>query len=101
MQKGKENLMSVHEQDAAKNLVGLITAKWSTSLIAAGAQLGIADILADGPKTASEIAERIESSPAMTYRLLRALASLQILKENDSKQFALAEMGQHLRTDTG
>jgi hypothetical protein len=51
------------------------------------AELRIADLLADGPKTAEELALTTTSHPRSLYRLLRACASLGIFSEDSDKRF--------------
>lgn len=68
--------------------------------IFAAVRLGIADVLADGPMTAAEIAERIDTHPAATHRLLRALAMQQIFTERADGTFELTSLAQALRADS-
>jgi hypothetical protein len=63
------------------------------------ATLGIADLLKDGLRTSDELAQATETHPATLYRLLRALAAVGILREDDDRRFALAPMGEQLRED--
>ena len=67
--------------------------------IHAGVELGIPDLLADGDRTAADLAESSGADPSALYRLLRALASLGILHEADGRRFSLTELGQPLRSD--
>jgi hypothetical protein len=57
----------------------LIMAGWGTQVIRTLASLSVAEHLDVGPLTAGEIAERLSSNPAMTYRLLRAASALGFL----------------------
>lgn len=63
------------------------------------AELAIADHLADGPRTTGELAEATATHAPTLHRLLRALAFLGVLEEPTEGRFALAEMGQALRSD--
>src|SRR4051812_33415680 len=92
--------MNTQEDHSAQSLAKLITAKWTTHLVASAAELGLADLLKDGPMCVSELAERTQSNPAMLYRLLRALTSLGLFRETEAKDFALTPMGEPLRRDT-
>jgi len=62
-------------------------------------QLGIPDLLADGPQTSEELAKATQSDPQSLYRLLRALAYLGILNEADPECFELTALGSPLRSD--
>lgn len=63
------------------------------------AALGLADLLADGPRTAEDLAALSDSHPPSLYRLLRALASVDVLHEDDERRFALTDLGDCLRSD--
>jgi hypothetical protein len=63
------------------------------------AKLGIADALADGPRTSDEIAAATETYADSLYRLLRALASVGVVHEEDGRSFSLTPVGDHLRSD--
>ena len=68
------------------------------------ATLGIADLLAAGPRTADDLARATGTHPRALYRLLRAVASVGVLTEGPAGEgtgglFALTDLGQFLRTD--
>jgi hypothetical protein len=65
------------------------------------ATLGVADRLADGPKTSDELAREVDAHPDALYRLLRALASVGVLTELDDRTFELAPLGEGLRDVPG
>jgi hypothetical protein len=62
------------------------------------AALSIADHLADGPRTAEEVAERAGSDARATYRLMRAAASLGVLSYEGGRRFGLTGRGGLLRS---
>lgn len=80
-------------------LYRMIAGYQATQLIYVAAKLGIADLLADGPKTAEELAARAGANPDRLYRVLRALASMDAFEERDGRSFALTPMSETLRTD--
>lgn len=65
----------------------------------AAAKLAVFDILADGPKTSSEIASAAGAHEPSLRRLLRFLTAVDILLEDNSGRFAATEMGELLRAD--
>ena len=67
--------------------------------IAVAAQLGVADQLKDGPKSAEEIAPAIGAHPRSLYRLLRALAGEGIFSEGTDGRFSLTPLSDLLRSD--
>jgi predicted transcriptional regulator len=62
-------------------------------------KLGIFETLTSEPMTATAIARKLDLDPALSYRLLRALASLGLLKEYTDRRFSLTETGVHLKSD--
>lgn len=63
------------------------------------AELGVADHLADGPKRSAELAQALGAHAPSLQRLLRALASLDLLAEHDDDSFGLTPVGELLRSD--
>jgi hypothetical protein len=63
------------------------------------AKLHIADLLAGGARTSDALAAETGAHPSTLYRLLRALASVGVLREDESRSFSLTEVGACLRSD--
>jgi hypothetical protein len=63
------------------------------------AVLGIADLLADGPRTSDDLADATGAHPGALYRLLRALAGVGVFREEADRRFALTDLGACLRAD--
>lgn len=70
-----------------------------TWLIHVAARLGVADLLAGGPRTSAELAKLTSADAPTLHRLLRALASVGILRRCGDGGFGLADVGQFLRAD--
>ncbi len=87
------------QQPPNERLMQCITGHWVAAATYVAAKLGIADYLADGPKTGDEVAAAVGSHSPSTYRLLRALAALGILQETNAHAFTLTEVGELLQTD--
>jgi hypothetical protein len=64
----------------------------------AAAELGLADQLACGPKSAAELAHVLDLHAPSLHRLMRSLASLGILTEQAEQRFALTSLGEALKT---
>ncbi|MGH9550503.1 MAG: methyltransferase, partial [Terriglobales bacterium] len=64
------------------------------------AELRIADLLSDGPRTSAELASATGAHEPSLHRLLRALTAIDICKELPGDTFAITEMGSLLRADT-
>ena len=80
---------------AGRLLDGFLT----TQLLYVAAKLGVADVLADGPRTGAEVAEAVGADPELLTRVLRGLALEDVLEEQDGGRFALTEIGACLRSD--
>jgi hypothetical protein len=70
----------------------------TTATISAIVNLGVADHLADGPRSASELARLTGANEDFLRRVLRYLASEGIFAEEAGDMFALTELSQWLRT---
>ena len=77
----------------------LINGYQVSQAIHVAAVLGIADQLRGEPRFAGELAERSGADPDALYRLLRALASVDVLWEEPDHRFRLTELGECLRSD--
>jgi hypothetical protein len=77
----------------------LVTASWITHAVRAMAVLGLADHLADGPRTAGELAEATHADPRAMADLLRALAGLGLLQHDEAGRARLTPVGECLRAD--
>jgi O-methyltransferase domain/Dimerisation domain len=85
--------------DAARTtLEQLIDGYADTQYVALAAQLGIADLLADGPLSADALATATNSHPDALYRALRAMAARGLFAESDGRQFALTPLSEFLRS---
>lgn len=76
----------------------LITGIWASQAIYMACKLTLPDALAAGARTARELAEEAQVQARPLYRLLRALATLGVLEEDDRARFALTPIGQSLRS---
>jgi ubiquinone/menaquinone biosynthesis C-methylase UbiE len=70
-----------------------------THSICVAAELGVADALNDGPRTASELARAVGANPDALYRILRALAATGIFRETQEGRFEHSGLSECLRSD--
>jgi len=87
----------VAETTSQDQLTRLMSGYWYTQAIYVAAKLSLADLLAQGPRSAEELAAATATQPRALYRLLRALASLGIFVEQEGR-FAMAPLGECLRS---
>lgn len=83
----------------ALQLMQMIDGYWLSQVVHVAAKFGVADHLADGPKTSQALAHEIAADPDALYRLLRACAGFGLLSEGESRTFALRPLGDLLRSN--
>jgi len=77
----------------------IIFGRWRSQILYAGVKLGIFDCVTSVPKNATYIANELKLDYALTYRLLRALASLGLLRQELNHDFSITAQGELLRKD--
>ena len=87
------------EASPSELLSSYITGYFASQTIYVAAELGLADLLAEGPRTADELSGATGTHSRSLYRLLRALASLGIFAEDDGHRFSLTPAAEGLRSD--
>jgi hypothetical protein len=80
-------------------LRSLVNGYQVSQAIHVAAALGIADHLRDGPRGSVELAAAVEAHEPTLYRVLRALAAVGVLHEEDDRRFGLTPLGDCLRSD--
>src|ERR1700709_2437149 len=82
------------------NVIDVINGRWRSQILHAGVELGVFEQLPDhAALTAESIAHECGADPALLYRLLRALSSINLLHEDKLGRFSIAESGRFLRAD--
>jgi len=76
----------------------MATGVWISRILYVAAKLCLADHLAGAPRTAEELAGTTGTHAPSLYRLLRALESLGVVRQDGARRFALTAMGEALRT---
>src|SRR6516165_2564280 len=77
----------------------LLTGYWISQSLHVAAQLGVADLLKDGPQSVAHLAEATGTHARSLYRLLRALASEGVFAEDEQGRFVLTPLADCLRSD--
>ncbi len=81
-------------------MMELILGRFVSQSLSAAAELGLADLMKDGPMSVRELAARVGAHEDALFRLLRVLASVGVFEQvGDEKQFQLTPVGALLRTD--
>ncbi len=76
----------------------LITGCWTTQAIHAAVKLGVFDALATEPLSSTDVASRLNTHRRSTFRLLRALANLDLVSQVAGDRFAITDAGRLLAT---
>jgi O-methyltransferase/methyltransferase family protein len=84
----------------ANVLLNLIDGHRVTAAIYVAAKLGIADLLADSPRSISELARLTDTHERSLFRLMRALVKLAICTDASGGRFQLTEVGMHLAANS-
>ncbi len=80
-------------------LIQMATACWPSRFVTVAANMRIADHLADGPKSAAEIASAVGALPRPLHRFMRTLASYGVLTQVGDGKFGLTALGEALKSD--
>ncbi len=85
--------------DPQNIVLDLLYGRWRSQTLYAGVKLGIFEVVASEPKSIVEIANELDLDSALSYRLLRTLASLGMLNGHPDRSFSVTEAGKLLRSD--
>ncbi|RKT55082.1 methyltransferase [Saccharothrix australiensis] len=83
---------------AGRDMLHLMSGAWRTRSLAVVAELGVADLLADGPKSTAELAAATGVREDNLRRVLRYLASLGVFAV-DGDTWSSTDLGALLRSD--
>jgi hypothetical protein len=86
-------------ESLALRLHAMLNSNWITQSLSVAAQLGLPDLLASGPKSSKSLAQVTGVHAPSLHRLLRALVTIDIVREREDGTFELLSMGALLRSD--
>lgn len=81
-------------------IVEMVMAQFVSRLIHLTATLKLPDYLAEGPKTAEQLAPLTGTHAPSLYRVMRTLSSLGLFTEDDAHRFTLLPLGEVLKSGT-
>jgi SAM-dependent methyltransferase len=87
------------ERAAATVILPMIWGIHISRAVYVAAELGIADLLADGPVSSADLARATRTHEPSLYRVLRLLAALGVLDTVQPRSFGLTPLGDRLRRD--
>jgi orsellinic acid C2-O-methyltransferase len=88
------------EESNATRLMGMVSGFRMTQCLYVAVRLSIPDLLASGPRTSDDLAQAAGAHPPSLHRLLRALTTLEVVREREDGSFELLPMGELLRSDS-
>jgi SAM-dependent methyltransferase len=80
-------------------IVDYVCGAMKTQALHACADLGIADLLQDGPKSTAQLAEATGTDHTNLYRLLRVLVAMEILDESAPGMFQATPLSRYLQSE--
>jgi hypothetical protein len=83
----------------ASDLLRIINGSWVSQACYVMTRLGVADLLASGPRSADELAAAAKVHAPSLRRLLNALCSVDLCSQRDDGTFELTQLGALLRSD--
>jgi O-methyltransferase domain/Dimerisation domain len=95
----RESSVAFESMPADIALTRMIFGPLGARAVYVAAKLGIADLLVDGPKSVTQLAQTVGADAPSLYRVLRALASFDVFKEKADQVFELTERAELLRSD--
>jgi O-methyltransferase domain/Dimerisation domain len=85
--------------DSQEAVLNLIYGRWRSQIMYTGVSLGIFEAVGDEPRSVAQIAGELNLDPALSYRLMRALGSIGLLREQSGARFSVTGSGRFLRGD--
>jgi len=95
---GVSEILLCDSQTSEMLLKKIFDGSWITQAISVAAELGIADILADGPCSVEDLADLTSTHSNALYRIMRALASAGIFVQEPDGRFSLTPPANLLRS---
>ncbi len=99
MQLQQKNGQPTVDIKSRMTLLQMSSGYWITQSLYAVAKLGIADLLKDDAQSCDRLASITNTDARSLYRLLRALASVEVFAEQEPGYFVLTPIAQGLRSD--
>jgi hypothetical protein len=85
--------------DPQAAIFDLMYGRWRSQTLYAGVKLGIFEATDRESKAATAVAAELGLDRNLSYRLLLALGSIELLQEHDDRRFSLSATGALLKSD--
>ena len=91
--------MESSTESPAVTAIRMTMGHWVAQCVSVACELRIPDLVAGGPRTADELAAECGADPGAMLRLLRALASLEVLAQTSNGRFEATPLSEQFRQD--
>jgi hypothetical protein len=92
--------MMVENRTDAQAMIHLVMSYIPTRVIYVATKLGLADHIGDIGATAQDLAQKLNVHPGALYRVMRVLAGLKVLRQDEDNRFFMTPYGETLRKDS-
>jgi O-methyltransferase domain/Dimerisation domain len=92
--------MGFENQTLGQSMVRLFMGYIPTRVIYVAAKLELTDHIGDDGASAPDLAQKLKADPAALYRVMRVLAGLGVLRQDDNDRFYVTPFGETLRKDS-
>ena len=92
--------MAFENQTLGQSMVRLFTGYIPTRLIYVAAKLELTDHIGDDGASAQDVAQNLKVDPEALYRVMRVLAGLGVLRQDDNDRFNVTPFGETLRKNS-
>ena len=92
--------MAVENRTHPQSMIRLFMSYIPTRVIYVAAKLGLADHIGDDGASAQDLAQKLKVDPAALYRVMRVLAGLGVLHQDNNDRFYVTPFGETLRKDS-
>jgi hypothetical protein len=92
--------MEFENQSPGQSMIRLVMGYIPTRVIYVAAKLGLADHIGDDGTSAHELARKLNLDAVALYRVMRVLAGLGVLRQDDDDRFFVTPFGETLRKDS-
>jgi O-methyltransferase domain/Dimerisation domain len=92
--------MAIQNLTYARSMIHLLMSYIPTRVIYVAAKLGLVDHIGTNGATAQDIANKLNVHPDALYRVMRMLAGLGVLRQDNNDRFLVTPYGETLRKDS-
>ncbi len=92
--------MATETLSHSQSMIRLVRSYIATRAIYVAAKLGLADHIRDDGASAQDLAQKLNVHPVALYRVMRTLAGLGVLHQDEHDRFFVTQFGETLRKDS-